>query len=97
MNKIGIIGGVGPQATAFIYEKLIEAAVKNHEAVNNDDYPYVIISSVPVPDFISSKDRLEEAKKMLIEAAVNLENSGCKAIAIGSNTVHILLKDIKRL
>jgi aspartate racemase len=95
MKKIGIIGGVGPQATAFIYQKLIASAQANHNAVNNNDYPDVLIASVPVPDFISSKEHLDDAKKMLIEAAKGLERAGCQALCIGSNTVHILLKDLE--
>lgn len=95
MKKIGIIGGVGPQATAFIYQKLIASAQANHSAVNNDDYPDVLIASVPVPDFISSKEHLDEAKQMLIEVAKGLERAGCQALCIGSNTVHILLKDLE--
>jgi aspartate racemase len=96
MKKIGIIGGVGPQATAYIYEKLIASAQKNHGAVDNADYPDVLIASVPVPDFISSKKDLEEAKRMLIEAAKGLERAGCQALCIGSNTVHILLSDLEK-
>jgi len=95
MQKIGILGGVGPQATAFIYQKLIASAQANHSAKNNDDYPDVLIASVPVPDFISSKEHLEEAKRMLVAAAQGLERAGCQALCIGSNTVHILLKDLE--
>ncbi len=95
MKRIGILGGVGPQATAFIYQKLIEAAQYGYNATNNNDYPDVMIASVPVPDFISSKDNLEQAKQMLISAAQSLEAAGCQALCIGSNTVHILLDDLK--
>lgn len=96
MKKIGIIGGVGPQATAFIYQKIIASAQTNHNATNNNDYPDVLIASVPVPDFISSKDHLDNAKQMLIEAAKGLERAGCQALCIGSNTVHILLNDLEK-
>jgi aspartate racemase len=95
MKKIGIIGGVGPQATAFIYQKVMMSAQKNHNAKNNDDYPDLLIASVPIPDFISNKDDLAEAKRMLIEAAQNLERAGCQALCIGSNTVHILLNELQ--
>ncbi len=95
MKKVGIIGGVGPQATAFIYQEIIESAQSNHNAKNNDDYPELVIASVPVPDFISSKENMETAKKMLIDAAKDLENAGCQALTIGSNTVHILLDDLQ--
>jgi aspartate racemase len=95
MKKIGILGGVGPQATAFIYQSIIKQAIQSHGAVNNDDYPYVIIASVPVPDFISNKSDIPRAKEMLIDAANGLVGSGCDVLCIGSNTVHILLDDIK--
>jgi aspartate racemase len=94
-KKIGIIGGVGPQATAFIYQKIIESAQTNHHAVNNDDYPDLLIASVPVPDFISSREHIEEASQMLTEAAKALERAGCEVLCIGSNTVHVLLKDLE--
>ena len=96
MKKIGILGGVGPQATAYIYQSIIKQANKSHNAVNNDGYPYVVVASVPVPDFISDKTDLPKAKDMLIEAAEGLVKSGCDVLCIGSNTVHILLDEIKQ-
>lgn len=95
MKKIGILGGVGPQATAHIYQSIIKQATLSHGAVNNDDYPYVVFASVPVPDFISDKSHIPQAKEMLVDAAKGLVASGCEVLCIGSNTVHILLDDIK--
>lgn len=95
MKKIGILGGVGPQATAYIYQSIIKQANSDHNATDNDDYPYVVVASVPVPDFISNKANIPVAKEMLIDAAKGLVASGCEILCIGSNTVHILLEDIK--
>jgi len=95
-KKIGIIGGVGPQATTFIYNKLIELSQSKYGAQNNDDYPRLIIESVPVPDFISDKNRIDTAKTMLIEAVKCMSQAGATRLCIGSNTVHILLEDLKR-
>jgi aspartate racemase len=95
MRKIGILGGVGPQATSFIYRSIIEQATEKG-AVNNNDYPYVVVASVPVPDFISDKANIPKAKEMLVEAARGLVESGCEILCIGSNTAHILLEDIAK-
>ncbi len=95
MRKVGILGGVGPQATLFIYQRLIEIAQNKYNAKNNDDYPYVIFASVPVPDFISDTKNLEKAEQMLAEAAQGLVNAGCDALCIGSNTAHILLERLQ--
>ena len=62
-KKIGIIGGVGPQSTNFIYEKIIYFSQTKYNAKDNADYPKLIIESVPVPDFISNKDNIVIAKK----------------------------------
>lgn len=96
MKKIGILGGVGPQATAYIYQSIIKQANGSHGAVDNDDYPYIVVASVPVPDFISNKTNIPAAKEMLVDAAKGLVASGCEVLCIGSNTVHILLDDIKQ-
>lgn len=96
MKRLGIIGGVGPQATSFIYERIIESAQNHFGAVNNEDYPDLRIATVPVPDFISDEKSIEQAKSMLIDAAKSLESSGCEALVIASNTVHVLLEDLKK-
>jgi aspartate racemase len=95
MIKIGLLGGVGPQATAYIYQSVIKTSNMHHGAINNNDYPYLVFASIPVPDFISNKEGLPRAKEMLIDAAKGLVESGCGVLCIGSNTVHILLEDIK--
>ncbi len=95
-KKIGIIGGVGPQSTDFIYEKIIEFSQKDYNARDNSDYPRLSIESVPVPDFISNKDNIEAAKKMLMDASSSLTNGGATRLCIGSNTVHILLEELQK-
>jgi len=95
-KKVGIIGGVGPQATNFIYSKIIEFSQKKYNARENADYPKIIIESVPVPDFISSKEKLDIAKEMLINATKSLSSAGATRLFIGSNTVHILLDELQK-
>lgn len=94
-KKVGIIGGVGPQSTDFIYEKIIEFSQKDFGAVNNSEYPRLIIESVPVPDFISNKDNISSAEEMLFESVKSLTSAGATRLCIGSNTVHILLDKLK--
>ena len=96
-NKtIGIIGGVGPQATEFIYQKIIESSQTKYHASNNDDYPHLFIESIPIPDFIGDKSKLSKAKSMLINCVRNFKKINVNKIAIASNTVHILLEDLSK-
>src|SRR3989344_3894093 len=85
-KKIGILGGVGPQATQFIYGKIIELSQSKYGAKNNNDYPQILIESVPVPDFISDTSQIETAKAMLIKSVQSLTNAGATRLCIGSNT-----------
>ena len=96
IKKIGIIGGVGPQSTNFIYKKIIEFSQAKYGAKNNDDFPYLIFESLPIPDFINNKKHVEKAKKMLIKSAKTLEAAGATKLAIGSNTVHLLIHELEK-
>lgn len=95
-KKIGIIGGVGPQATLYIYKKIIYYAQKKYGANKNDNYPYLIIESVPIPDFISDTAQLKKALFMLKETIAHFNSLSVDTIAIGSNTVHILLPELQK-
>ncbi len=95
-KKIGIIGGVGPQSTNFIYKKIVEFSQAKYGAKNNDDYPYLIFESLPIPDFIGDKKHISEAKEMLIKSAKILEAAGATKLAIGSNTVHLLIHELEK-
>src|SRR3989344_9196177 len=90
-KKIGILGGVGPQATQFIYRKILELSQSKYGAKNNNDYPQMIIESVPIPDFISDTSQIEIAKEMLIKSTQSLTAAGATRICVASNTVYILL------
>jgi len=96
IKKIGIIGGVGPQSTNFIYKKIIEFSQAKYGAKNNNDFPYLVFESLPIPDFINNKKRVEEATKMLIKSAKNLETAGATKLAIASNTVHLLIHELEK-
>ncbi len=54
MNQkiIGVIGGVGPQATSYLYSKVIQLSQSKYCAKNNDEFPHLIVESLPIPDFI---------------------------------------------
>ena len=94
-KKIGIIGGVGPQATTVLYDSIIKISQKKYYAQNNDEYPHICIESIPIPDFISNTNKIKLAKKMLIETVNSLDKNGATILAIASNTVHVLLDELK--
>lgn len=95
-NKpIAIIGGMGPEASAYLYTTLINNSIKYFHAVNNDDFPEIILYSIPVPDFISSNDKKKEALQMLKERVADLNKFDLLSICIACNTAYVLLNDLK--
>lgn len=56
---IGILGGMGPQASARLVQILVEMSTKEFGAKNCDDFPEIVLDSIPIPDFISDKKKKE--------------------------------------
>lgn len=80
---------MGPYASAYFYKLLLRKSGDLYGAKNNDDYPEILIDSLPIPDFISDTLKLKIAEKMLISRVVRLNKFGCNIIAMVCNTGHI--------
>lgn len=94
---IGLIGGMGPFASAYFYKLLLIKSSGMYEAKSNDDFPEILIDSVPVPDFISDLNELKNARAILINRVVRLNKYGATNIAMVCNTGHILYNDLARV
>lgn len=95
-NIIGIIGGMGPQASAEFYRILIDQARHTYGAEKNDEYPEVVMDSVPVPDFLGDTDRMEDAAKMLESRVRKLAAFGATTITMACNTACILADRLQK-
>lgn len=85
---------MGPDASVRLYQTLITLARQKYGAKVNQDYPEVILHSVPVPDFIENKHRLPDALAMLRQSAAELGPlSGILGIAC--NTAHLLIEELR--
>jgi len=93
---IGIIGGMGPQASLALYELLISRAQKQYGANENHKYPEIIIDSVPVPDFISDQSKQEEAAVMLEKRVRQISMMGASFISVSCNTACVLLDRLQK-
>lgn len=88
---------MGPYASAYFYKLLLKKSSDFYGAKNNDDFPEIIIDSLPVPDFISDTEKLSEARKMLISLVKKLNDFGVGSIGMICNTGHILYPDLYRI
>ncbi|PIQ70105.1 hypothetical protein COV89_02200 [Candidatus Shapirobacteria bacterium CG11_big_fil_rev_8_21_14_0_20_40_12] len=97
-NKIiGIIGGMGPYASAYFYKLLLDKSRDFYGAKKNNDYPEILVDSVPIPDFISDTKNLEKAREILTERVKKMNDYGVSVIGMTCNTAHILLEDLAKV
>ncbi|KAB3534797.1 amino acid racemase [Alkaliphilus pronyensis] len=93
MKKIGILGGMGPEATANFFNKVIHLT---NGSSDQEHIPIIIENNVLIPD------RTEyllgngpSPLKYLIKSAIVLELMGADFIVMPCNTAHCFYEDIK--
>jgi aspartate racemase len=86
MRTLGILGGMGPAATADFYAKLVAATPAAHDA----EHVPVLVYGVPqIPDRAAALEgRGASPAPWLAEGARALARNGAQAIAIPCNTAH---------
>lgn len=95
-KTIGILGGMGPAATADLYNQIISIFQNRFDAKYDKDFPEIVIISLPIPDVVEEIENEKRTVEMLINAAKRLEKVGCSFISIPCNTVHVYLDNLKK-
>ena len=90
---IGVLGGMGPLATADFYAKLVRLT----PARVDQDHPRVIIDgNAAIPDRTEAVfGRGPDPTPALVETAQNLERAGAQLIVIPCNSAHAFLGAIR--
>ena len=86
-QKLGILGGMGPQATQVFYQFVLD---RTDAARDQDHLPALILSDTKMPDRTAAilSGNSEGLYSRLLGDARMLEGCGCTAIAIPCNTSH---------
>lgn len=94
MNKLGVIGGMGPEATLYFYDEVIDHTVAS---CDQDHIDMVIINQASMPDRTKAILTGDDAKLLatMREDAQALEALGCANIAIPCNTSHYFYDKIQ--
>ena len=96
-GAIGILGGMGPEASSYLYRTLIEQSIDQYHASDNADFPEIVLHSIPVPDFISDASQRDAALDMLKQRVERLDAMNLACLCIACNTVHVLLPELRGL
>ncbi len=93
-NAVGVLGGVGPLATVYFMEMIIEMT----DADKDQEHIDMLVSNhATIPDrtrFILGESE-ESPLDVMVEDAQMLETAGCSFVVIPCNTAHYFFEDIK--
>lgn len=96
MKTIGILGGLGPEATVDYYKEII----KGFDRINDKgslNYPQIVIYSVTMAKFIAllEEKKYNDATNYLVDCLNNIKNAGADFAVLSANTPHLLFNEIK--
>lgn len=94
MKKLGVIGGLGPMATAYYMQRVIEMT----DASSDQEHIEILIHSKPsIPDrtsFILNKSE-ENPMPDLLEVGRGLKEAGADILAMPCVTAHFFQKELE--
>lgn len=92
--KLGVLGGMGPQATQVFYQYVLD---RTDAARDQDHLPTLILSDTLMPDRTQAilSGNTEPVYQRLLSDAKMLEGCGCTAIAIPCNTSHYFVDQLQ--
>jgi aspartate racemase len=96
---IGVIGGLGPQASALLYRLLIDRAPQHTRLRDTSDYPRVVLLSTALPNKLQNGEITDPAVLSSIIALLQeevrlLERCGAIVNAVACNTAHLALPQL---
>lgn len=94
MEKLGVIGGMGPEATSYYYDQV----VRHTQAARDQEHlDMVLISCASMPDRTRAiqTGEADELMRSMRSCTALLEGAGCAHIAIPCNTSHYFFDQIQ--
>ena len=92
-RTVGILGGMGPLATADFFTKLVQAT----PAASDQEHLHIIVENAPdMPDRVDAlMGRGPSPILALRQCGLRLQEAGAELIAIPCNTAHAFLPELK--
>jgi len=97
LKTIGIIGGLGPEATIDYYKEIIDYFNEINKP-GKATYPEIVIYSVDLWKLLElmNQKRYAEVVDYLVQHIDNLEKAGVDFAALSANTPHLLFDEIQQ-
>jgi len=95
MNRLGILGGMGPAASAEFVSRLIQQTPATRD---QDHIPFVLWNEPRIPDRSTSmRNGNDDPLSYLIDGMQALKYTGCDLIVIPCNTAHFWYHELIKL
>ncbi len=79
-----------PEASLYLYKNVLKYCQKHFQAIQDTDYPHMIINNIWLEGFDETWVVDEDlVKKWLVNWITELDNAGVKKIVMACNTVHL--------
>jgi aspartate racemase len=96
MQKVGIVGGMGPESTVDYYQSIISKF--QAKKGSQEDLPELFINSINMYKMFNLliKGQTKELINYLADAVQRLENIGSDFVVISANTPHIVFEQVQQ-
>src|SRR5437762_333852 len=88
-KSIGIIGGAGPMASAFLYESILNVCQKEYRANDYADFPEILLLSYPF-----TRGDEEKIRSEIAECLLKLQHANASIFCIASHSFHAFLPSL---
>lgn len=88
---IGIIGGAGPLAGAFLLERIFSLSSQIYGCYRDSDFPKVFLMSFPFSEMLCPKINATKLQQELSGCLEQLRKNGASVLAIACNPLHAFL------
>lgn len=93
MEKVGLVGGIGPSSTLDYYKGIIDGY---RVRTAGDNYPQMIVDSLNLAEmysYVSNKQWVEFTNR-LVDSIKNLAAGGAEFAVMAANTAHIVFDEV---
>jgi aspartate racemase len=94
MQTLGLLGGLGPEATVIYYREIIN---RFRAETGKDEYPEILLHNVNMSEVLRliAAERYNDLTELLTGKIAGLVSAGAQFCAIPSNTPHIIFERLR--
>ena len=93
--RIGILGGIGPEATGTFYLNIIKKIQEKFDLKSNTEFPKIFINSINAPELIHSNVSKSELQSY-VDGLRELDKFNPDFIVMACNTIHLFHTELQK-